>query len=249
MGSRLKGKVAIVTGSAGGIGKAIAMIFASEGAKVICLDIQAMKGLEVEKAIKGAGGEAMFMKTDVTVLTEIENAVMRTVDTYGKIDVLVNNAGVGKFFSLHEMDEAGDFDFVFDLNIKSYFRLCKLVIPHMLKNGGGSIVNTASVGGITAMPNMSSYGASKAAVIEFTKSVAVEYAAGGIRCNAIIPGPTNTALAPPPEFVDGMIPMKRLGEPEEIAAAALFFAGDECTFCTGASLVIDGGLTCGPCFP
>ena len=248
MSSRLADKVAVITGAAGGIGKAVAAAFANEGAKTVCLDIQEEKGQEAVKAIKSAGGEAIFIATDVTSLPAIEAAVRRTVEQYGKIDVLVNNAGAGRFYKLHEMDDENDFDFVFDLNIKSYFRMCKLVIPYMLKNKGGSIINTASVGGITAMPGMTSYGATKAAVIEFTKSVAVEYAEYKIRCNAIIPGPTNTALAPPPEFVDSMVPLKRLGEPEEIAAAALFFAGEEFTFCTGASLVIDGGLTCGPCF-
>lgn len=248
MNGRLEGKTAIVTGAAGGIGKAIAKRFAREGANVVILDILEEKGAGVEKEIRDAGGTGVFLKTNVTVLAELEDAVKKTIGKFGRIDVLVNNAGAGRFFSLHEMDDENDFDFIFDLNIKSYFRLCKICIPYMIKNNGGSIINTASVGGITAMPGMASYGATKAAVIEFTRSVAVEYATSNIRCNTIIPGPTNTALAPPPEFVDSLVPVKRLGEPEEIAAAALFFASDECTFCTGASLVIDGGLTCGPCF-
>lgn len=243
---RLKDKAAIITGAASGIGKACATAFAREGARVVILDIQEEQGAISEKEIKGFGGEASFIKTDVTVLTEIENAVEETIEKYGKIDVLMNNAGSGSFFDLHEMDEKKDFDFIFDLNIKSYFRFCKLVIPYMVRNNGGSIINVASVGGITAMPKMASYGATKAAIIEFSKTVAVEYADRNIRCNTILPGAINTALKVPDSFVDQMVPLKRLGEPEEVAAAAVFFASDECPHCTGASLVIDGGITCGP---
>lgn len=248
LSGRLEGKAAIVTGAAGGIGRAVAKLFSREGARVAILDIQEESGAATESEIKADGGVAMFIKTDVTRLQEIETAVSKTASAYGAIDILVNNAGTGKFFSLHEMDDEKDYDSVFDLNIKSYFRMCKLVIPHMLKNNGGAIVNTASVGGVTAMPGMSTYGASKAAVIEFTKSVAVEYATSNIRCNVILPGPTDTAMAAPQEFIDSMVPMKRMGRPEELAEAVLFFASEACAFCTGASLVIDGGLTCGPCF-
>ncbi|MCL1896993.1 MAG: SDR family oxidoreductase, partial [Clostridiales bacterium] len=173
---RLKGKTALITGAASGIGRACAIAFAREGACVAVLDINAENGAAVEKTIREAGGEAVFIKTDMTVLADIEAAVSKTAGLTGKIDVLMNNAGGGAFFSIHEMDEEKDFDLIFDLNIKSMFRMCKLVIPHMAANNGGSIINVGSVGGITAMPNMASYGASKAAVAEFTKTVAVEYA-------------------------------------------------------------------------
>jgi len=245
---RLKEKTAIITGAASGIGRASAIAFAREGAQVVLLDIQEEEGFITEKAIRDLGGEATFIKADVTALSEIENAVAITLEKYGKIDVLMNNAGRGSFFDLHEMDDEKDFDAIFDLNIKSCFRMCKLVIPYMLEAGGGSIINVGSVGGITAMPKLSSYGASKAAVTEFTKTVAVEYAEQNIRCNAILPGAVNTALRVPDEFVERMVPVKRRCEPEEIAAAAVFFASDECPFCTGAALVVDGGITCGPCF-
>lgn len=250
---RLEGKVALITGGAAGIGKASAAAFAREGAKVVFLDIQEEKGFVVEKEIKDAGGEAMFMKVDVTVLSDIENAVNKTVEKYGKIDVLMNNAGSGTFFNLHEMDDEKDYDAVFNLNIKGYFQMCKLVIPHMLKNNGGSIINIASVAAITGMPKQSSYAATKGAVVQLTKSIAVEYATRNIRCNAILPGLTNTELVPEGSEVEKLImtivPMKRGGKPEGIAAAAVFFASDECPFCSGASLVIDGATTCGPCIP
>ncbi|HML37634.1 MAG TPA: SDR family NAD(P)-dependent oxidoreductase [Bacillota bacterium] len=250
---RLNGKVAVITGGAAGIGKGIVTTFAREGAKVIFLDIQEEKGFALEKAIRDAGGEATFIRTDVTAWSETENAVKKTVEKYGRIDVLVNNAGGGGFFWLHEMDDENDFDFTFNLNIKSYFRMCKLVIPHMLQNNGGSIVNIASVGGITGMPKQSAYGATKAAEIEFTRTVAVEYATRNIRCNAICPGAIRTELVPPGSEIEekilSIVPVKRMGTPEEIASAAVFFASDECLHCNGASLAVDGGITCGPCIP
>lgn len=248
--NRLNGKVAIITGATSGIGAAMADLFAAEGAKVVFIGRREDRGRAVEQEIQQAGNEATFVRGDVTVRSDVENLVAQTIEQHGRIDILVNNAGLGSAFKLHEMDVDKDFDAIFDLNIKAYFITCRLVIPHMLKQKGGSIINVSSIGSISGIPLRSSYAASKGAVNQLTRSIAVEYARDNIRCNAILPGLTTTDAVPVGSAKEkaalAIVPMERAASPREIAQAAIFFASDECPFCSGALLVIDGATTCGP---
>lgn len=247
MSGRLNGKVAIVTGSTAGIGKATAELFAKEGAKVVVVGRREEKGQEVVNGIEKAGGEAFFVKTDITKNGDLKNLADSTIEKYGKIDILVNNAGTLSTFNFVEMDEDYDFDKTFQTNVKSYFMLCKEVIPYMLKNGKGSIVNLASIAAKLGVPMHAAYSASKGAVKQFTKSIAGEFALSGIRVNAVLPGLTNSEMVPVgSDFEKAQIdsvPMGRAGKPEEIAQGILFYASDESSFCTGSTLVIDGGHT------
>lgn len=245
MCQRVKDKVTIIAGGTSGIGKAMVYLFAKEGAKVVFAGRRAELGEQIEKELKEQGYEAMFVQTDITVAEDLDNLVKQTVDKYGRIDILCNNAGKSVPFKLHEMDVEKHYDEVFDLNIKSYFVLTSKVLPYMLKAKKGSIVNTASLAGIEGLNEYSSYCATKGAVIQFTKAGAVEYGGRNIRFNAIVPGLTNTELIPPgcdfEKLVLPAIPMGRAAKPEEVAHAALFLASDDASFCNGTCLVVDGG--------
>ncbi|UWG95536.1 SDR family oxidoreductase [Dehalobacter sp. DCM] len=246
MANRLTNKVALITGATSGIGKATAEIFAAEGAKVIFVGRRTELGQAVEDGIRAKGGEATFIQCDVTVQHDLENVINRTIEKYGQIDILFNNAGAGYLGHTHEMDIV-DFDALFNLNIRSYFTMTKLVLPYMMKQRNGSIINCGSVGGIVGMPNNSAYSSSKGAVSLLTKSLAVEYAAYNIRVNALCPGMTTSDLVPAGGDVEKLfaptVPLGRPAKPEEMAYAAVFFGSDECTYCTGALLVVDGGVT------
>lgn len=248
---RLDGKIAIVTGGTSGIGKAIAERFSAEGASVVFSGRNLERGKELETALRKNNREAIFVQGDLRCSKTVNALVSAALDQFGRIDVLVNNAGRGSVFQIEDMDEDRDYDTVFDLNVRACFRLCGAVLPHMRAKNSGAIVNISSIGAITGMPDQMSYAASKAAVLQLTRSIAVEYADKGIRCNAVLPGLTNTGSVPPGSRLEkkllSIVPMKRAARGEEIAAAALFFADEECAFCTGASLVVDGGTTCGPC--
>lgn len=242
---RLKDKVALVSGATSGIGKAIAFLFAEEGAKVVFCGRRQELGEAIQNEIRAKGGDCLFVRTDITNLEELKALVDETVTSYGGIDILVNNAGRSVPFRLEEMDLDRDYTPIFDLNIKSYFMLTSLAVRHMLTKGKGAIVNTASLAGIEGLDQYSSYCATKGAVIQFTKALAVEYASRGIRVNCLVPGLTNTELIPEgcdfEKLVLPSVPMGRSGKPIEIARAALFLASDESSYCTGVSLVIDGG--------
>lgn len=247
MRGRLNGKVAIVTGATSGIGRATAVLFANEGAKVAVAARREERGQEVVAEIEKNGGIAFFVKTDITQTEDIKNLVATTAEKYGKIDILVNNAGTLTTFNFLEMNEEIDFDRTFQTNVKSYFMLCKEVLPYMLKNGNGSIVNLASVAAQLGVPMHAAYSASKGAVKQFTKSLAGEFARSGVRVNAILPGLTNSEMVPVGSDFEkaqiNSVPMGRAGKPEEIANGILFFASDESSFCTGSTLLIDGGHT------
>jgi NAD(P)-dependent dehydrogenase (short-subunit alcohol dehydrogenase family) len=247
MNKRLDGKIAIVTGATSGIGEAVVKLFAKEGAKVVFAARRTDKGEELEKKFRATGGDVTFIRTDVTKIDDIKNLVAKTIELYGQIDVLVNNAGILRKYDSTNMDEERDFDEVFNTNVKSYFLLSKEVIPHMLKKGKGSIINTASVGSEIAVPFHASYSASKGAIRQFTKSLAVEYAKGGIRVNAVLPGLTRSEMVPEGgDFeinVLSSVPMGRSATSEEIAMGFLFLASDEASYCTGTLLIMDGGLT------
>jgi len=246
---RLAGKVAFCTASGAGIGRAVAAAFAREGAKVIASDINigSLKGL----------AELGVSETHVVDVCS-ENSVQRTSEAIGRVDILFNAAGFVHHGTALECSD-GDWDFSFDLNVKSIHRTLNAFLPGMLENGGGSIVNIASVSGsVLGVPNRYVYGATKAAVIGLTKAVAADYVTQGIRCNAICPGTIQSpslngriatqakaGMIPEEEarqaFIDRQ-PMGRLGTAEEVAAAAVFLASDESSFTTGTTMMVDGGF-------
>jgi len=246
---RLKDKIAIITGAGSGIGRGAALAFAREGAKVLVADWGEETGQETVELIKKQGGEAMFVKVDVSNSADVANMVKQCLASYGSVDILFNNAGIVKMGALHETAEA-DWDQVIDVNLKGIFLCSKAVIPQMLKQGKGKIVNTASIAGLVAFDQLGPYCASKGGIIALTREMAVEYAPKKINVNCIAPGVIKTAMTKDmlndPATVKGftaLTPYPRLGEPEDIAMAAVYLASDESDFVTGNILVVDGGWT------
>ncbi len=246
-----KEKVAIVTGASAGIGKATAIAFAQGGAKVVVADINQQDGEAVVNEITQAGGTAMFVPCDVTNDQQVMSLVDATIEAYGKLDIAFNNAGIEIEQSKLADGEESVFDKIMDVNVKGVWRCMKYQIPAMLKNGGGSIVNTASVAGLGAAPKMAIYSASKHAVIGLTKSAAIEYGKKGIRVNAVCPAVIDTemfrrAAESDPrkaEYVAGMHPVGRIGKVEEIAEAVMYLCSSNSGFTTGIALPVDGGHT------
>ena len=247
---RLEGKVAFISGGARGMGAAEAKMFAREGAKVAFGDLLEEEGKKVEAEINETGGEALFVRLDVTSEADWERAIGTTVQRFGKLDVLVNNAAIAVFV---EPDEAtvADWDRQMEINAKGVFLGTKAAIPEMRKAGGGSIVNISSISGMIGQKNIHpAYNASKGAVRLLTKSTAIQYAKEGIRVNSVHPGGTITpmteaVLSDPEVAKQGLtrIPLGRRAQPEEIAYGVLFLASDESSYMTGSELVIDGGST------
>ena len=245
------GTVALVTGAGNGIGRAAAIAFAARGLKVVVSDIDSTGGKATVDAILDAGGEAVFVPCDVSVDAQVQSLIKETLSIYGRLDYAFNNAGIEKEQSrLAEGNEA-DFDAIMDVNVKGVWLCMKHEIPAMLAQGGGAIVNTASVAGLGAAPKMSIYSASKHAVIGLTKSAAVEYAKKRIRVNAVCPAVIDTEMfrrahvADPKkaELALSMHPVGRIGSVEEIAAAVLYLCSDMAGFTTGIAMPIDGGVT------
>jgi NAD(P)-dependent dehydrogenase (short-subunit alcohol dehydrogenase family) len=245
---RLAGKVAIVSGGASGMGQSEASIFAREGAKVVIGDLLEAEGRQVADKIATDGGQAKFVKLDVTTESDWEKAVAFAVQAFGKLDVLVNNAGISGTFDPDTMSTSA-WDTVMSINAKGVFLGMKHAIPAMQRAGGGAIVNISSISGFVGQTGLHmAYNASKGAVRIMTKSAAVQYAKDGIRVNSVHPG-----MLPPmrsskgsadPAWRDKMIravPMKREGRVEEVAHAVLFLASDEASYITGTELVVDGG--------
>ncbi len=246
---RLEGKVAIVTGGANGMGAEECRIFAREGAKVVIADILEEEGRKVEAEIAEAGGDAVFVRLDVTSEDAWEAAVETAVARYGRLDVLVNNAGIGMGNTPNNL-RVEDWDALMNINAKGVFLGMKYAIPEMQRAGGGSIVNISSISGIVGQKAVHmGYNASKGAVRLVTKSAAVQYAQDGIRVNSVHPGlmpPMLTSAANTPGIRSEMlagVPMGRTGRREEVGYAALFLASDEASYITGAELVVDGGWT------
>ena len=246
---RLEGKVALITGGARGQGAAEAMLFAREGAKVVIADVLDREGMAVAAEIAELGGEALYVHLDVSSETDWRQAVDTVVSSYGKLDVLVNNAAIWR--SGNVVDTSSEqWDQVLAINAKGAFLGTKLAIPQMRNAGGGSIVNISSTAGLVGSRTSTAYSASKGAVRLLTKSTAVQYGAEGIRANSIHPGPIDTAMGDQvwpdagsrEETIERTV-LKRLGTPDDIANGALFLASDESSFMTGNELVIDGGLT------
>ncbi len=247
---RLDGKVAIISGGARGQGATEARMLASEGAKVIFGDLLDDAGRQVEAEIRELGGEATYVHLDVTQEADWQAAVDEAVNRYGRLDVLVNNAGILIRKNIEETT-VEDWDRIFAVNAKGVFLGTKSAIPAMREAGGGSIINISSTAGLVGSPNGSaSYTATKGAVRLFTKSTAIQYAREGIRCNSIHPGPIETDMIQDtlsdPDMLElrmQRLPLGRVGKPEEIAYGVIYLASDESSFVTGSELVIDGGTT------
>jgi len=248
---RLEGKVALVTGAGSGIGRATAELFAKEGAKVTVVDLSPGTGEQTVEAIREAGGESIFVRADVSNADDVANMIRRTVNQWGRIDILYNNAGIPMGATPIEEVEDDFFDTTMAVNVRSVHLGVKHVVPHMKQQGGGVILNTASTAGIRPRPGLSAYAASKGAVIALTKALALELAPFKIRVVSINPVATETPMlssffgkADPEEararFLS-TVPMGRLNRPEDIANAALYLASDEAYMVTGTAFEIDGG--------
>ncbi len=248
--ARLEGKVALISGGARGQGAVEARMFAEEGASVVIGDILDDAGRQTEAELQELGYNVTYVHLDVTSEADWEAAVQTAVSTYGKLDVLLNNAGILIRKNIEETTEA-DWDRIFAVNAKGVFLGTKAAIPAMRDAGGGSIINISSTAGLVGSPNGSaSYTATKGAVRLFTKSTAIQHAREGIRCNSIHPGPIETdmiadTLNDPANLELRMqrLPLQRVGKPSEIAYPAIYLASDESSFVTGSEVVVDGGTT------
>lgn len=250
---KLANKVAIITGSGSGIGRATALLFSKEGAKVVVVDCNKEKGEDTVNVIRKRGGKATFIPTDISRALDVKRMVDRTCQIYEKIDILVNNAGVyikGDVVNVREED----WDRIISINLKGAFLCSKYCISEMLNSGGGVIVNVASEAGIVAIRDQVAYNVSKSGIISLTKSTALDFAHKNIRVNCMCPGTTETPLVKAAiekesdpvkarRLLEQVRPLNRLGKPEEIAYGILFLASDEAAYATGSSLIEDGGYT------
>lgn len=246
---RLEGKVAFISGGSRGQGAAEARLFATEGASVVMGDILEDEGRRLEAEINESGGRALFVRLDAASDSDWQNAIRQTVQTFGKLDVLVNNAAIYSRVPI-EQTSAEEWDSIMAVNARGVFLGTKHSIPEMRKSGGGSIVNISSTAGLVGSARGSAYGASKGAVRLLTKSTAVQHAGEGIRANSIHPGPIDTDMiadniATPEGRAESeaRVPLGRIGSVEDVAYGALFLASDESSYMTGSELVIDGGAT------
>jgi NAD(P)-dependent dehydrogenase (short-subunit alcohol dehydrogenase family) len=253
----LKNKVALITGGGGGIGRAIAVAFAREGAKIAITDIEPDAGFESVKAVACIGAEAVFVQANVSEPGDVEHTIREVYEKWGKLNILVNNAGVCFVRPLAELTEE-QWDKTIDVNLKGTFLFSKYAAPYMKQNGGGSIINISSDLGVHGGACWSAYCASKGGILALTKALAVELAPDNIRVNSILPGPIltdmlakNTAMQAKLAGIKGpeemyeimkqMIPLSRIGTPEDIAYGVLYLASDESSYVTGIELPIDGG--------
>ena len=248
---KLEGKVALITGGSLGLGKSTAELFAQEGAKVVITGRTEKTLVEAVESAKNKGLELSYLVSDVSKEEDCREAVQFTLDTYGKIDILFNNAGILGVGKTHETD-LEFWDKVFAINVRGLFMMSKFAIPHMLENGGGAIVNNSSILGLKALPGVAAYNSTKGAVTQLTRSMALDYAQDGIRVNAICPGTIETPMVD--GLLDGMPdrgaaedlfksfhPMGRFGTADEIAHSVLFLCDDTVGFMTGTMLSVDGG--------
>lgn len=241
---KLNGKIAIVTGATAGIGRAIAKVLANEGAKVVATGRNVERGNSIVQEIKADGGEVVFVPVDMTKEETLGTLIKTTIETYGKIDVLVNNAGIA-YVAPMEVYEQDKWDDVLDTNLRGPYLLCKKAMPYLIESKG-NIVNIASISGLTPISGAYAYSPSKAAVISLTQLLAFDYAKQGVRVNAVCPGTIETEILAcvTEEFLaqgKAAIPMGRFGQPEEIAKVVAFLASDDASYITGQALAVDGG--------
>jgi NAD(P)-dependent dehydrogenase (short-subunit alcohol dehydrogenase family) len=251
---RLDGKIAVITGAASGIGRASAVRFAGEGAAVVIADLNPQGGEETVAECKNAGGRAVFQRTDVTNEAEVKAAVGRAVTEFGKLDVIFNNAGLGGAVGKIEDTTVEHWDRTMAILLRGVFLGIKFAVPEMRKCGGGSIISTASIAGLRGGAGPHAYSAAKAAVVNLTRSVALEVGKDKIRVNCICPGGINTPLIyynlpggyeAAEQLLKNIQPLARAGSPADIAAMAAFLASDDAEWITGQAMVVDGGLTAG----
>ena len=249
MPGRLEGKVALVTGASSGIGRAAALAFSREGAKVVTADVDVEGGMETVRTIQDAGGEAVFVRSDVSKAAEVEALISKAVETYGRLDCAYNNAGIeGTMGPTADCTEE-NWDRVIGTNLKGMWLCMKYEIPEMLTRGSGAIVNVSSIAGLVGIQGRPAYAASKHGVAGLTKAAALEYAQAGIRINAVCPGIIRTPmlerpLAQRPELeatLIAQVPVGRIGTPEEIAEAVVWLCSDAASFVTGHTMMVDGG--------
>ena len=254
MSGKLENKVALVTGASSGIGRATSIAFAQEGAKVVLASRNKESSLETLHMVEEAGGEGIFVRTDVSIASDVENLVQKTLETYGRLDCAFNNAGVGgpagPLFQITELD----FQKIMDVNLKGVWLCLKYEIPAMLANGGGSIVNMSSAAGLMGSVGIAVYTASKHGVVGLSKSAALEYAKANLRVNVVCPSVIdNTVMidevkvAYPDvyQYLLGTHPVGRIGQPEEVANAVVWLCSDAASFVTGVAFPIDGGTAAG----
>jgi NAD(P)-dependent dehydrogenase (short-subunit alcohol dehydrogenase family) len=249
--NEFQGKVAIVTGGTSGIGRAAAIAYAREGAKVVVAGRRAAEGQETVRLLQAQGGEGFFVTTNVSKAAQVKELVDRTMQKFGRLDFAFNNAGIEQEPTPFLEQDEETYDRVMDINVKGVWLSMKYEIPAMLKTGGGAIVNTSSSLGVVAMPGIEIYSASKHAVIGLTKSAAVEFGKQGIRVNAVLPAAIETDMlqrfigdnAETRAYIMGKHPIGRIGKSEEIAEAAIWLSSSKSSFVTGHSLLVDGGFT------
>src|SRR5260370_15862847 len=250
---KLANKIALITGAGSGMGRAASLLFAKEGARIACADIDEKGAQETARMIEADGGEVFAVKSDVSKSADAEAMVAATLEKLGALNVLYNNAGIEGVSDFLALMKEEDFDRVIAINLRGVFLGMKYSLPHMVKNGGGSIINTASIAGLVGLKNAAAYCAAKAGVIALTRVAALEYGRYNIRVNAICPGAIDTPMVSriqgggtmSERAISRISTLGRIGKPEEIAKMALFLASDDASFATGAPFIVDGGWTIG----
>ena len=249
MQNRFDGRVVLITGAASGIGAATARRFASEGARLALGDVDEEKLSGVAKELGGSDGDVSHQRVDVADRAQVESVTAAALERFGRLDVVFNNAGIGAYGRLPELDPEV-WHRTIDVDLHGVFYGCRAAIPHLRRAGGGSIINTASISGLGGDSGLAAYNAAKGALVNFTRALAIDHAREGIRVNAVCPGPIDTPLAAGilanPELADEYarrVPMGRVGKAEEIAGVVAFLASDDASYMTGAMVVVDGGLT------